>query len=522
MSSTSQAQGRIYTGDEVTENLTVTCDVCVIGSGSGGAWVAHELVKAGKTVVLLEEGGYHTRREFDLTEARAFPNLYQEMGNRATEDLAITILQGRSVGGGTTVNWCSSFRTPDRILDLWRDRFGVDTLSKAVLTPHWEAIERRLHIAEWPLEQINENNRVLWNGLGTLGYDRALIRRNVNGCLNIGYCGMGCPVDAKQSMLVTVLPDAVEKGLTVYANVSARALDWNGRTISSVHAEVLNPATNKPTGVKVTVKAKVTVASGGAINTPGLLLRSGLDSEGRVGQRTWLHPVALTMAIFEKPVNAFSGAPQSVYSHHFSQRGPDKVGYFVEVPPIHPMLASIVATGSGPQSQQLLTQLPFMNAMIALQIDGLLPDEEGATVRLKDGAYNRYAINYKFLPAHWEAALESCKEMAKIQFAAGAKQVYSLHLDPVVMNNPAEISKLDDAPWEKVRVKMFTAHQMGGCVMGKDPANSVVDPHLRYHAMDNLFVVDGSVLPTGLGVNPQETIFGISRWAAAHIGQAVS
>jgi choline dehydrogenase-like flavoprotein len=69
---------------------------------------------------------------------------------------------------------------------------------------------------------------------------------------------------------------------------------------------------------------------------------------------------------------------------------------------------------------------------------------------------------------------------------------------------------------------MFTAHQMGGCAMGKDPATSVVDPHLRYHAMDNLFVVDGSVLPTSLGVNPQETIFGIARWAAGHIAQAIT
>ncbi len=304
--------GRIVTGEEITSDLTVSCDVCVIGSGSGGAWVAHELVKAGKTVVMLEEGGYHTRREFDMTEARAFPNLYQEMGNRATEDLAITILQGRSVGGGTTVNWCASFRTPDRILETWKDRFGIDTLSKDVLTPHWEHVEKRLHIAEWPLEMINENNKVLWNGLGALGYERGLIRRNVNGCLNLGACGLGCPVDAKQSMLVTVLPDAVENGLTLYANVSARSLDWNGRTISSVHAEVLNPANNKPTGVKVTVKAKATIAAGGAINTPGLLLRSGLDSEGRVGQRTWLHPVAVMLALFDHPVNAFSGAPQSV------------------------------------------------------------------------------------------------------------------------------------------------------------------------------------------------------------------
>lgn len=514
--------GRIITGDELTQDVTVECDVCVIGSGSGGAWTAHELVKQGKSVVMLEEGGYHTRREFDMTEPRAFQNLYQELGNRAADDLSITILQGRSVGGGTTVNWCSSFRTPERILKIWKDRHGIDTLSAAALTPHWEAIEQRLHIAQWPQEMMNANNKVLWDGLGALGYERGLIRRNVNNCLNLGYCGLGCPVDAKQSMLVTVLPDAVEKGLTLYANTSVRVLDWDGRKVTAVRAEVLNGTTRKPTGVKVVVKPKVTVVSGGAINSPGLLMRSQLLSEGRVGEKTWFHPVLMMMAEFEHEVNAFHGAPQSVYSHHFLERGPGKVGYFLEVPPVQPMLASTVLTGAGAETIELMTKLKHLNVMLAIHVDGLLPDEEGATVRLRDGAHSRYSIKYAFTPAHWEAFRASCKEMAKIQFAAGAKQVRSLHVSPVTLNSVADLGKLDDAKWEAMQLRVATAHQMGGCRMGKDPSSSVVDPHLKYHSLDNLFVVDGSVLPTSLGVNPQETIFGIARWAATHIGQAVS
>ena len=513
--------GRIFTGDELTADQTLECDVCVIGSGAGGAWTAHQLVKQGKRVVLLEEGGYHTRREFDMTEARAFTNLYQELGNRATDDLSMTIIQGRSVGGGTTVNWCSSFRTPERILATWRDRFGVDTLTTEALTPHWDAIERRLHVAEWPLEAINANNKVLWDGLGALGYERALIRRNVNNCLNLGACGLGCPVDAKQSMLATVLPDAVELGLELYANVSARQLEWSGRRVTAVHAEVLDPVKNRPTGVRLTVKAKLTVVSGGAINSPGLLMRSGLDGDGRVGTRTWFHPVVATLAEMPFEVNAFAGAPQSVSSHHFLDRGADKVGFFLEVPPLQPMLGSIASGGTGAQVQDILSRLPSVNAMLALHVDGLLPDENGGTVRLKDGAMSKYSITYDFQPAHWEAFREACKEMAKLQFAAGAKRVLSLHANPVVMEKVEDIGMLDDAPWEPVRVRVLTAHQMGGCGMGKDPFTSVVDPHLKFHTLDNLFVVDGSVLPTALGVNPQETIFGIARWAAAHIGDAV-
>jgi choline dehydrogenase-like flavoprotein len=511
--------GKIRTSDDIANNLNLDCDVCVVGSGSGGAWVAHELTKQGKRVVLLEEGGYHTKREFDMTEARSFPNLYQDLGNRTTDDLSITMLQGRSVGGGTTVNWCSSFRTPEHVLEHWRDAHGITSFNSAILHSHFEAIEKRLHIAEWPLESVNENNKVLWNGLGKLGLERGLIKRNVNGCLNLGYCGMGCPVDAKQSMLVTTIPDAVEKGLEVLANVSVRTIEYSGRKVSAVHAKVLDAKTNKPNGRTVTVRPKLLVVSGGAINTPGLLLRSGLDAQGRVGKRTWLHPVVGSIALFEQEVNAFSGAPQSVYSHHFLKRGEGQLGYFLEVPPVHPMLASTAFMANGAVTQEIVSQLPHINAMLALVVDGFLPEEEGATVRLRDEG--RYSINYNFLPMHWEVFKEAMKQMARIQFAAGAKQVMSLHAESVVMNSEADISKLDDAPYEKLGHKILTAHQMGGCAMGSNPHTSVVSPELRFHDLDNLFIVDGSVLPTSLGVNPQETIQGIARWASKHIGEAV-
>ncbi len=510
--------GRIFTGDELTVDQTIDCDVCVIGSGAGGAWIAHELVKQGKHVVMLEAGGYHTRREFDMTEARAFTNLYQELGTRSTDDQSMLLIQGRSVGGGTTVNWCSSFRTPERIFKIWKERFGIETVGTESLNPHWDAIEKRLHIEQWPLELINPNNKVLWDGLGKLGYERALIRRNVNRCLNLGYCGMGCPVDAKQSMSITVLRDAVEQGLTLFANVSARQLEWSGRRVSLVKAEVLDPIQNRPTGTQITIKPKLTVVSGGAINSPGLLLRSGLDAEGRVGTRTWFQPVVAMFAEFPFEVRAFSGAPQSVSSHHFIDRGEGKVGFFMEVAPLHPMLVALATTANGPEMQDTLSRFPFLNGMIAIHADGLLPEERGATVRLKEGASSRYSISYDFQASHWEAFRVACKEMAKLQFAAGAKKVGSLHFEPVLMSTPDDIPKLDQAAWASLQVRVLSAHQLGGCAMGKDPRDSVVDPLLRFHTLDNLFVVDGSVFPTSLGVNPQETIFGVARWAAGHIG----
>lgn len=515
------SDGRIITGDELTQDTEVSCDVCVIGSGPGGSWLAHELVRQGKSVVMLEEGGYHTRREFDMTEARAFPSLYQDLGNRTTDDLSVNLLQGRSVGGGTTVNWCSSFRTPDHVLKHWVEKNGSE-FNTATLNPHWDHIEKRLHVAEWPLESINQNNKMLWDGLGKLGYHRGLIRRNVNNCLNLGYCGMGCPVDAKQSMLVTVIPDAVEKGLTVYSNASVRRLQWQGRKVQSVHADVLDPATDRPKGLKLTVKPKLVAVCGGALNSPALLLRSGLDHGGKVGLRTWLHPVVVMLARFEEQVNAFAGAPQSVYSHQFIERGAGKMGFFLEVPPVHPMLGATVSTTFGDKFLDLFENLDRVQACIGLVVDGFNPDEEGGTVRVRSDAYSRLSFDYRFTPAHWEAFRLASKEMAKVQFAAGAKSVHSLHFDSVTMNSPAEVDKLDAAAWEKLKLRIVTAHQMGGCPLGKDPEKSVVDPKLRYHDLDNLYVVDGSVFPTSLGVNPQLTIMAISRWASQHIGAAVA
>jgi choline dehydrogenase-like flavoprotein len=180
------SEGRIWIGDELKKDREVTCDVCIVGSGAGGGVLGEALARRGLSVVMLEEGGYRTRRDFDVREDTAYTSLYQELGNRATDDLAITILQGRTVGGGTAVNWTVCFRTPRRILDLWRDVHGVEGINEATLAPHWDWLEKRLRIQEWPLERINRNNRVLWDGAGKLGYERSLLKRNVHHCANLG------------------------------------------------------------------------------------------------------------------------------------------------------------------------------------------------------------------------------------------------------------------------------------------------------------------------------------------------
>jgi choline dehydrogenase-like flavoprotein len=514
-----RAGGRVVTGREVVEDREERPDVCVVGSGAGGSVVAARLSAMGWRVVVLEEGVWFQPADADLLESTAYPRLYQEHGQRATADLAITILQGRSVGGSTTVNWTTSFRTPDAVLAHWRSAYGIDTLGPEVLAPHFAAVEERLHIREAPEDAVNANNRVLWEGAGRLGWTRARTRRNVEGCALLGYCGMGCPVGAHLSADRTYVPDAVAAGAVVYANARAILLEHQGGRVTAVRAEVLDPDGDRPTGRRITVRPRVLVLAGGAINTPALLLRSGIAMGGRVGARTFLHPVAAVVGVHREKIEGYYGAPQSVASHQFVERGPGKVGFFLEAAPVHPMLAAGVTGGFGARHQAFMERFPHVSALIALSIDGFLPGERGGTVSLRgDG---RVRVDYPIRAEIWEALREGCKALARIHLAAGAESVWSLHEEPVEMRREADVARLDRAPWEAGRVQVFTAHQMGGCAMGRDAERSVVGPDLRLHGHENVYVADGSVLPTSLGVNPQLTIFGLAHWGSERIAAAL-
>ncbi len=509
----------LFTGSDLPVDQELTCDVCIVGSGAGGAVLAAELAGMGVDVIVLEEGGYYTRSDFTLHEADAYPMLYQERGMRTTADVAITVLQGRAVGGGTLVNWTTCFRTPEEVLAHWASIHGVEGLDSAVLAPHFEAVETRLGIAPWAEDLVNANNGVLLRGCRALGWKADLIRRNVQGCANSGYCGLGCPVDGKQAMHLTYLPDALQRGARLYANCRADALVVEGGRVVAIEASVLDEAHERPTGVRLRVRPRIAVSSAGAVNGPALLLRSGLNGNGRVGKRTFLQPVVGVPGIYDERIDGYWGAPQSVSSHQFIDRGPEKVGYFLEAAPVHPMLVSTAFNLFGDRLNEMLADLSHIGVVIAVHKDGFLPQEEGGTVSLRrDG---RVRIDYPISPVLAEAMRSAHGHMARIQFAAGARSVGTMHNDPVMMATIDDLPLLDKARYGALEHTIFTAHQMGGCAMGKDPASSVVDSSLRHHEVPNLFVVDGSVFPTSLGVNPSQTIYGLAHWAAAGVAAAL-
>lgn len=511
--------GFVRSSTELGADHVETCDVCIIGSGAGGAVLAAGLCAQGLDVVMLEAGSHRTSADFrTLEEGVNTPMLYQDRGTRATADLAISILQGRTVGGSTTVNWTTCFRTPDRILAHWRAHHGLEALHPEAMAPHFEAVEARLNIHPWSEDLVNANNGALLRGCRALGYDVEILRRNVKGCANSGYCGFGCPFDAKQAMHLTYLPDAVADGLRLWADTHAERIEVEGGRAVAVHAVGMERDRDRSTGRRLTVRPKVVVAAGGAINSPALLLRSGLD-QGPVGQRTFLHPVIAVAAEYADPVAPFYGAPQSVSSHAFIDRGPDRMGYFLEAAPLHPMITASSFRGSPTALRGLLSRLDHVSGLIALHIDGLLPGDDGGTVRLRgDG---RIAVDYPIRPHLIEAMRASHATLARIHLAAGAQRAVTLHVDPLEMRSDADLAGLEALPFGAHEHAIFTAHQMGGCAMGPDPRRAVVDGDLRHHQVPNLFCVDGSVLPTALGVNPSETIYGLAHRARGAVGHAV-
>jgi choline dehydrogenase-like flavoprotein len=510
--------GRIVTGEEVREDLTLRPDFCVVGSGAGGSIAAATLAAAGARVIVLEEGGYHTRRDFNMQEAWAYPALYQDHGNRATDDLSIMVLQGRAVGGGTTINWTSSLRTPEVTLRLWAERHAV-ALDAAALAAHFAAVEERLSIpATGHPDDVNRNNQKLWEGAERLGWEPELTRRSVKGCARLGYCGMGCPLDAKQSALVTYVPDAIAHGADLYADCRVVALHAEGSRLTAAVAEVLDRRLDRPSGRTVTVKPRRGVLlAGGAINTPALLLRTGVGTQsGLVGKRTFLHPTVPITGIFPEPIEGFYGPPQSVVCRHFENRG-ERVGYLIETAPVHPMLGAIAFPGFGDAHRRMAARLSHVQATIALLIDGHHDDPGGAVTCSRQGRVN---LSYPLHPLLREAAVDALKNMARLLLAAGAEEVITLHADPLFFRKEAEIAALDRSPFGPNLHTLFSAHQMGGCPMGEDPRRAVVTSRGRHHQFDNLWIVDGSIFPTALGANPQLSIYAHARLFASDIAAA--
>jgi choline dehydrogenase-like flavoprotein len=514
---------KVIDASSLKADLALETDIAIVGTGAGGGTAAEILSAAGLSVVMIEEGPLATSSDFHMLEREAYPQLYQESAARKTRDKAINILQGRCVGGGTTVNWTSSFRTPSATLAHWSRTFGIEGFTDADLAPWFERVEHRLNITPWEVA-ANENNDALRRGARALGIPVATIRRNVKGCWNIGYCGLGCPTNAKQSMLVTAIPEALSNGATLLTRTRAWKFDHSGGHVSALNCVGLDARGTDPSPRRIVVRARTFIAAGGAIGTPALLLRSAApDPAAIVGKRTFLHPTVVSAALMPHRVDGYAGAPQTVYSDHFLDSLPvdGPIGYKLEAPPLHPVLVATTLCGDGAAHARWMRELPRMQVLIALMRDGFHPESQGGTVSLQgDGTP---LLDYPLNDYFWDGARRALASMAEIQFAAGATMVMPVHATGASYADWTQArSSIAALPLKPQVAPVVSAHVMGGSPLGPDPTRAVADLDGRHHHLDNLYVFDGSLFPTSIGANPQLSIYGIVTRLASSLAQRLA
>jgi choline dehydrogenase-like flavoprotein len=487
---------------------TLDADVVVIGSGAGGGVAAATFARSGRRVVILEAGGAYGAADFTQRET-SIPNLYLDGGLAASHDVGLSILAGAVLGGGTTVNWSTSFRLPERIASEWEAESGIEGLG-AQLAPHYDALETDLNVQ--PCSRHNPNNAVLIDGCRALGLHAAEMPRNAptdcgEGC---GYCGMGCAYDKKQSTLKRFLPEVVTSGGAIFAGARAERILIEGARATGV-AAVQSDANGAER--RFTVRAPTIVCAAGALRTPGLLARSGI-THPLLGKRLFVHPVFAISAIFEQPIEPWQGPIQTAYSDAFNYRS-GNYGSKLEVAPVHPgFAAATLPWTSAAAHAHIMDELQRSAILIALT-----RDRDPGSIDLDDEA----AIRYALAPFDAENALAGLAGAVDVAFAAGAQKVRTLHVTPLELRakdwNPearsafaARLRAIGVAP---NRQPLFSAHQMGTAAMGTDRTRSVVDARGRVWGYENVFVADASLFPQSSGVNPMLTIMALARRVAS-------
>jgi long-chain-alcohol oxidase len=492
------------------KELELTCDVCVIGSGAGGGVAAAVLANAGKDVVVLEAGKYYDDADFDGAELSGFRRLYAEGGFAATHDHSVSFLAGECLGGGTVVNYCTSFRTPDDIREEWADA-GAKWIAGAEYTKSLDAVCERLHVNR-EQNRVSMREQMLERGLKALGWHVDAMPRNVVNCDQgkiCGYCGYGCSIGAKQSSTKTWLADAQERGARFVVGTRAERVRIEAGSATGVEAIA-------STGSRVSVKCKAVVVACGAIHTAALLLRSGLENE-HIGRDLHLHPVSNVCGVFDEEIRPWEGTMQAIYSDELRQMT-GNFGVKFETTALQPVIAMAPLPWRDPmQFRSLMERLVNTSA-----IGVLLRDRFGGRVRVdsEGNPVSSYSLS-DFDLAHLRRGFLGAAEILE---AAGAKLIYSPHAkycsyEPGKRGSIETFEwEMDRAGWDNGQISLFSFHIMGTARLGDSPKASATNPDGETWEVKNLFVMDGSSFPSASGVNPMISIEAIAHrnaWALA-------
>ena len=502
--------GSVVRGRDLDGDVKFDVDAVVVGTGAGGSMSLRELARAGLDVMAIEEGPWSTPGDFDQREDRMFQLLFQEGGARATEDMAIRVLQGRGVGGSTVHNTNLCKRTPDEILDLWTRKYKVTGISARELAPSFERVETDLSVSEMAASMRNANNEVLRAGCERLGWRGGALKHNRIGCRESGFCELGCSYDAKQNAIKVLLPQAIAAGARVVSDVEGVRIVHDGRRVSGVHG--VARSVDGSVCARVDIRARAVVLAASAVGSAVLARRSDLpDPHGRLGRGLRLHPGGVVAGRFDRTIGAWRGIPQSYEcTEHLSyEEGSDKRVWIVAAI-AHPIGAAVGMSGFGAghmAAMRAYPKLAVLTAMVHDESSGEVQvDHEGRPVL-------RYAMNDSDR-SQLAKGLSAC---ARILLAAGARDVIVPAIPPRRVETVAQLDALDFSFVRPHSVPLTAVHPMGTMCMGDDATTSVVQSTGEHHQLRGLFVSDGSLFPTSLGGPPQVSIYAFALHLAHHI-----
>jgi choline dehydrogenase-like flavoprotein len=489
--------GRVESARDWTRDLDVDADLCIVGTGAGGAMVAREAARAGLRVVALEEGPLSGPRDFTQREDEMLPRLFQDGGGRSTHDGAIVVLQGRGVGGSTVHNTNLCKRAPAEVLDGWK----LGGWSASALSPHYELVERDLSVAPIEDARVNRNNQVLRRGIEALGWRGGRLWHNRLGCIGSGFCELGCTYDAKQNALKVLIPAAVAAGARVIADCrAARVVVKHGRAIA-VQA--------RSRGATVTVRARAVVLAGSAVGSAALALQSNLsDPSGRVGRGLRMHPGAAVAGVFDEPIEGWIGIPQS-WECTEKLRFDDSDDRVWIVPAFaHPIGLASSLPGFGAEHMRLMRLYPRLAIVAAM-----LHDRSEGRVSI-DG--ERPRVDYALDGDDARALAKGMAACAEILLAAGAREVLVPYAQPLRLTRKEQLADIVARGYRPLDPLLTAVHPMGTLALGQ-----VVDERGAWRGVERLWVADGSLFPTSLGGPPQLSIYAAGHKVAGHVIEAL-
>ncbi len=485
----------------------IETDVCVIGSGAGGAVMAKELAEGGLRVLVLEKGARFSKYDFSQREDEMFPLLYEDSGMRATADQSVIILHAKGVGGTTLVNDNICFRTPPFVLESW-SQAGLEHMTPDAMVPYFEKVEKEISVRLIEDAEVSRNDEVFRRGVARLGLESGRFYHNRKDCIGCGFCYCGCSYDRKQNMALTYLPKAEAAGALVMPGCEVEEIKLNSsRQVESVLAKKTDAASGKNEFFRV--RAKIFVAAGGSISTPVLLIRNGLlKLNPNIGRHLALHPIHANVGVMEESVRFYEGIPQCEYLDRLDRR--NLSGFLLEGIGAHPILTSLILQGFGGEHTRQMADYENFSIHYVM-----LKDRPQGHISVN--RFGNPVISYALHSKDVFNLREGMKLSAKIYFAAGARKVYLNHVDLPVIEGEWEVEKIDGLKIESNRMVLYSAHQLSTCRMGAQSGTSVTNSYGQFHGIGNLYISDASIIPTSLGVNPQVTIMALATRNAKNI-----